>query len=96
MPHRAPIDALPLLRDLSRFWKRRTITADSLVMRLSHQVRHRDSVCVGSMSGGGDAQYMIDLLSEARSRPFRGQLRASSPDTGPGIQDFQDQECTFY
>ena len=47
---------------------------------------------MGSMGGGGDARYMIDLFFEAGSRPFQGQLRASSPDTGPGIQDLPEIE----
>ena len=42
------------------------------------------------MDGSGDTRYVIDLLFEARLRPFRGQLRPTSPDTGPRNQDFQE------
>ena len=42
------------------------------------------------MGGGGDARNVIDLLIEAESMPFQGQLRPLSPDTRPGIQNFQE------
>ena len=45
---------------------------------------------MGLMGGGGDERYVIDLFFGVGSRPFQGQLRASSPDTGPGIQDLQE------